>query len=93
MKNLLPSIIRTFSAQVAALIIVALLRLSVKIDTATALIWAQQLIAAAYYVAVRALEELRSSKWGWLLGSAKKPTYIANQALAAMALRADRDLR
>ena len=32
---------------------------------------------AAYYTVVRLLERFVSSKFGWLLGYAQKPTYVA----------------
>lgn len=46
-------------------------------DMATAITVLTGLLTALYYTVVRLLERFVSAKFGWLLGYAQKPTYVA----------------
>lgn len=76
MSNLWPSIVRTFTPQIAGVLVAWLVQLGVEIPEGVAQAIVVEAFAVVYYVVVRVLEQVRSSKWGWLLGAPKAPHYF-----------------
>lgn len=74
------SIIRTMVPVVVALLV----RWGVKdwagVDDVTLNTIVTALVTGLYYVGVRVLERVSSSKWGWLLGYPSQPVYYDKAA-------------
>lgn len=84
------SVIRTLVPLLVGVLVKGLGHINVVIDSVTAEAFVNSLITAgisiAYYLVVRLLEVLKSSKFGWLLGYAKAaPVYVLPAAKATAA--------
>ena len=77
MSNIWPSIVRTLTPQLVAWVAIFATKagLDIRADDPMVAILVAQLFAGVYYITVRVLEELRGSRWGWLLGKPGKPAY------------------
>lgn len=79
LKTLGIALLRTIVPVVVALLIHAAAKAGLELDsdTLTGVVTDVLTVAgtAAYYVGVRVLEHLKSSKWGWLLGFPSAPNY------------------
>lgn len=80
LKDLGPSIIRTVVPWLVGLLVAFLADHKLPIDEGTATAIVTTIVSTVYYAAVRLAETRLSPLWGWLLGSAKAPTYEARHA-------------
>jgi cation transporter-like permease len=82
MRSLFDSIVRTFTPLIVGNVIgwfvTADIPLDPEFETALTLVIGGA-FSALYYVAVRVFEVYVSPKFGWLLGLAKKPVYVASK--------------
>lgn len=73
------AVIRTLVPVVVAIIGTALARLGIHLDDGTLEFVVTGaiggLLGVAYHIVVSILERIRSSRWGWLLGSPNAPQY------------------
>lgn len=77
-QTLAPSLVRTAVPFLAGLIATWLAeRLGLPVDSATVGALLTALFGYAYYVVARFLEVYASSKWGYILGLTRTPTYAA----------------
>lgn len=74
MGDFLTSILRTVVPLVVGFVVTQLARLGIEMDTALVASFVTAVISGVYYAVARWLEQ-KASKWGWLLGKAKAPTY------------------
>lgn len=86
-QAILASVIRTLTPLLVGVLVKGLGHINVALDSVTAETFVNALITAgisiAYYIIVRLLEVLKSSKFGWLLLYAKAaPVYLKPAAVA-----------
>jgi hypothetical protein len=86
-QAILASVIRTVTPLLVGVLVKGLGHINVVLDSVTAEAFVNSLITAgisiAYYIIVRLLEVLKSSKFGWLLLYAKAaPVYLQPAAVA-----------
>lgn len=78
MPNLSASIIRTVVPLIVGALVTLVAHAGLNINTVQATELVTVVITAVYYIVVRLLEQHVSPSFGWLLGAAKTPVYVAS---------------
>lgn len=84
---ILASLVRTAVPLIVGLVVAGFTKLGVPVDDESVALVVNGLVsagvAAGYYLVARVLEVVASSKFGWLLGYAKAPVYVADDNATA----------
>jgi hypothetical protein len=74
------SVVRTVVPVLVGLLVSSLANIGATLDNATATVFVEAVVVAAYYAIARVLETKVAPAFGWLLGAPKPPTYPTQDA-------------
>ncbi len=89
---ILASLVRTLVPLIVGLVVAGFTKLGVPVDDESVALVINGAVSAAvafgYYAVARGLEVFASTKFGWLLGYAKAPVYVADDNATARGKKA-----